>query len=90
MTAWSDGGGKVTAARRPLHGTDPVARWMPGVLAKPEPLGMARESAVISGEEGILFTMGGCSVGALTYDIADGRIQNLRFQVNPDKLTGLV
>ncbi|MFF0427871.1 RNA polymerase sigma-70 factor [Streptomyces sp. NPDC004520] len=89
VTAWSDGGGKVTAARRPLHGTDPVARWMLGVLAKPELRGMAWESAVVNGEEGVLFTMGGHPVGALTYDLNGGRIQNLRFQVNPDKLSGL-
>lgn len=89
VTAWSDGGGKVTAARRPLHGTDPVARWMLGVLAKPELRGMTWESAVVNGEQGVLFTMGGYPVGALTYDLNGGRIQNLRFQVNPDKLSGL-
>ncbi|MFD7908213.1 RNA polymerase sigma-70 factor [Kitasatospora sp. NPDC059747] len=89
VTAWSDGGGKVTAARRPLHGTDGVARWILGVLAKPELQGMAWRSAVINGEQSVLFTMDGQPVGALTYDIADGRLQNLRFQVNPDKLTGL-
>ncbi|MFD0277998.1 RNA polymerase sigma-70 factor [Kitasatospora sp. NPDC127111] len=89
VTAWSDGGGKVTAARRPLHGLDAVARWMLGVLAKPELQGMAMESAQINGEEGILFTMGGHPVGALCYDLSEGRIQNLRFQVNPDKLAGL-
>ncbi|RAG80944.1 RNA polymerase subunit sigma-24, partial [Streptacidiphilus pinicola] len=81
--------GKVTAARRPLHGTDHVARWMLGVLAKPELQGMAWESASINGEEGVLFTLGGQPVGALSYDIADGCLQNLRFQVNPDKLGGL-
>ncbi|MFF7438611.1 RNA polymerase sigma-70 factor [Streptomyces sp. NPDC008122] len=89
VTAWSDGGGKVTAARRPLRGTDAVARWMLGVLAKPELQGMDWESAVVNGEQGVLFAMGGHPVGALTYDLNDGRIQNLRFQVNPDKLSGL-
>ncbi|MER7537769.1 RNA polymerase sigma-70 factor [Streptomyces sp. NPDC097704] len=89
VTAWSDGGGKVTAARRPLRGTDAVARWMLGVLAKPELQGMDWESAVVNGEQSVLFAMGGHPVGALTYDLNDGRIQNLRFQVNPDKLSGL-
>ncbi|MER7751802.1 RNA polymerase sigma-70 factor [Kitasatospora sp. NPDC097643] len=89
VTAWSDGGGKVTAARRPLHGTDAVARWMLGVLAKPELQGMALASASINGEEGVLFTMGGHPVGALAFDLVDGLIRNLRFQVNPDKLRGL-
>ncbi|KUJ67072.1 RNA polymerase subunit sigma-24 [Streptomyces albus subsp. albus] len=90
VTCWTDGGGKVTAARRPLHGGDAVARWMFGVLAKPECQGMAWESALINGEEGVLFTLGGHPTGALTYDLVDGRIENLRFQVNPEKLRGLV
>ena len=33
VTGRSDGGGKVTAARRPLFGPDHVARWILGVLA---------------------------------------------------------
>ncbi|HEY9370283.1 RNA polymerase sigma-70 factor [Streptomyces sp.] len=89
VTAWADGGGKVTAARRPLHGTDPVARWMLGVLAKPELHGMTLETALVNGEQGVLFVMGAHPIGALTYDLNDGLMQNLRFQVNPDKLSGL-
>ncbi|GLW71566.1 RNA polymerase sigma24 factor [Kitasatospora phosalacinea] len=90
VTAWSDGGGKVTAARRPLHGADPVARWMVGVLAKPSVRGTTWRSASINGEEGVLFTVDGHPIGALTFDLADGLIRNLRFQVNPDKLRGLL
>ncbi|MBW5481186.1 RNA polymerase sigma-70 factor [Streptomyces bambusae] len=89
VTCWSDGGGKVTAARRPLHGLDPVARWIMGVLAKPELAGMTLESAEINGEQSVLFALGGRPVGALCFDLVDGRIQHLRFQVNPDKLGGL-
>ncbi|WP_425543933.1 RNA polymerase sigma factor SigJ [Streptomyces crystallinus] len=89
VTAWSDGGGKVTAARRPLHGTDHVARWLLGFLAKPELADLTMEPALINGELAILATLGGHTVGALSYDIADGCIHNLRFQVNPDKLGGL-
>ncbi|MEU5881442.1 RNA polymerase sigma-70 factor [Spirillospora sp. NPDC047279] len=89
VTAWSDGGGKVTASRRPLHGTDSVARWIVGFLAKPELAGLTMEPAVINGELGVLAVMNGQTVGALSFDLAGGRIQNMRFQVNPDKLTGL-
>ncbi|BAJ33233.1 MULTISPECIES: RNA polymerase sigma factor SigJ [Kitasatospora] len=89
VTAWSDGGGKVTAARRPLHGTDPVARWMVGVLAKPGVQGISWRSALINGEEGVLFTADGHPIGALTFDLDGGLMRNLRFQVNPDKLRGL-
>ncbi|MFJ5780130.1 FAD-dependent oxidoreductase [Streptomyces sp. NPDC093094] len=89
VAAWSDGGGKVTAARRPLNGTDHVARWLVGFLAKPDLTTLTMEPAVINGELGILATLGGHTVGALTFDLADHRIQNLRFQVNPEKLSGL-
>ncbi|KND40534.1 RNA polymerase sigma-70 factor [Streptomyces stelliscabiei] len=89
VTAWSDGGGKVTAARRPVNGVDRVARWLVGFLAKPELAALVMEPTVINGELGVLATLDGTTVGALTFDLVDGRIQNLWFQVNPDKLGGL-
>ncbi|MFI0482670.1 RNA polymerase sigma-70 factor [Actinomadura sp. 9N215] len=89
VTCWSDGGGKITAARRPLHGPDHVARWLLGVLAKPVSTGVTLVPATINGELGVLFTIEGTPVGALTYDLVAGRLQNVRFQVNPDKLKGL-
>ncbi|MEW2415552.1 RNA polymerase sigma-70 factor [Streptomyces sp. NPDC046866] len=89
VTAWSDGGGKVTAARRPLHGASNVARWLLGVQTKPQTAGTTAETAVVNGELGVLYLQGGEPVGALTFDIEDGLLRNLRFQVNPDKLGGL-
>ncbi|WP_372343307.1 RNA polymerase sigma-70 factor [Streptomyces sp. KL116D] len=89
VTAWSDGGGKVTAARRPLYGPDHVARWFLGVLAKPGLEAVRGEAAGINGQSGVLFTVDGYPVGALALEAVDGRIQELRFQVNPDKLAGL-
>src|SRR5215470_3419484 len=32
VTAWTDGGGKIRAALRPLHGAENVARWFLGVI----------------------------------------------------------
>ncbi|SBT63679.1 RNA polymerase sigma-70 factor, ECF subfamily [Micromonospora sediminicola] len=90
VTAWSDGGGKVTAAIRPLHGPGNVARWLLGVMAKPEMASAAVVTAVVNGELGILCLMGGRPLGVLTFDIEDGGLlRHLRFQVNPDKLGGL-
>ncbi|MFC4908629.1 RNA polymerase sigma-70 factor [Actinomadura gamaensis] len=89
VTAWSDGGGKVTAARRPLHGPDHVARWLLGTLAKPVTAGVALEAVTVNGELAVMAVLGGQPIGVVTYDLLDGRIQNLRFQVNPDKLAGL-
>ena len=89
VTLWNDGGGKITAARRPLYGPDHVARWLLGVMAKPVSAGMRMTPAVINGELGLLVLAGEVPVGALTYDLLDGRMLNMRFQVNPDKLRGL-
>lgn len=91
VTAWSDGGGKVTAARRPLQGADHVARWLLGMLAKPSLREVTLEPAGINGEESVVFVYGGAACAALTYDLdaADGRVVNLRLQVNPEKVAGL-
>ncbi|MEV4259234.1 sigma factor-like helix-turn-helix DNA-binding protein, partial [Spirillospora sp. NPDC049652] len=89
VTAWTDGGGKVTAARRPLHGSDHVARWLLGTLAKPVTAGATLEAATVNGELAVIALIGGQPIGVVTYDLLDDRVQNLRFQVNPDKLTGL-
>ncbi|MGW0179766.1 RNA polymerase sigma-70 factor [Nocardia sp. NPDC003345] len=89
VTLWNDGGGKVTAARRPLYGPDHVARWMLGAMAKPGSAGARLVPATINGELGLLVVLGDRAVGAMTYDLLDSRIQNLRFQVNPEKLGGL-
>ncbi|WP_328304710.1 RNA polymerase sigma-70 factor (plasmid) [Streptomyces sp. NBC_00435] len=91
VTAWSDGGGKVTAARRPLHGADHVARWLLGMLAKPSLASVRLEPARVNGEESVVFVYGGAACAALTYDLdpVDGRLVNLRLQVNPEKVAGL-
>ncbi|MEV0336420.1 RNA polymerase sigma-70 factor [Nocardia sp. NPDC050717] len=89
VTCWSDGGGVVTAARRPLYGPDHVARWILGVLAKPSSAGAELSAAEINGELGTLISIGGAPGAAFTFDLVDGRVRNLRFQVNPGKLAGL-
>jgi RNA polymerase sigma-70 factor (ECF subfamily) len=66
-----------------------VARWLLGVLAKPVSAGIRLESAIVNGELSIVGIIGDYPVGALTYDIHDGRVENIRFQVNPRKLGGI-
>ncbi|PWK71073.1 RNA polymerase sigma-70 factor (ECF subfamily) [Streptomyces sp. CG 926] len=89
IVSWADGGGVVTAARRPLHGADHVARWWLGVLAKSEAREGALRPAEINGEPGLLLVHHGATVGAMTFEAADGRITALRVSVNPQKLRGL-
>ncbi|MFJ4775840.1 RNA polymerase sigma-70 factor [Streptomyces sp. NPDC088762] len=89
VVSWSDGGGVVTAARRPLYGPDHVARWFLGVLAKPRVRGVEMRPADINGEPGLLLVSGGVNAGALTFEAVDGRITALRLTVNPQKLRGI-
>jgi RNA polymerase sigma-70 factor (ECF subfamily) len=89
VTVWSDGGGKVTAARRPLHGADNVARWLLGVLAKPGTQGLEMTIATINGAPGLIGSYGGEVLGSVSLDVDDGRVVDIRMTVNPDKLGGL-
>ncbi|MGP3689878.1 RNA polymerase sigma-70 factor [Streptomyces sp. IBSNAI002] len=89
VVSWSDGGGIVSAARRPLHGPDHVARWLLGVLAKPEVQDVQMRITEINGEPGLLMDLGGVPFGAVTFEAAEGRITVLRFVVNPRKLRGV-
>lgn len=90
VVCWSDGGGKVTAARRPLEGADHVARWVLGVLAKPSVAAIRLEPRQINGELGLLALAGDTPIGAIGFDVdAAGAIAGLRFVVNPEKLRGL-
>jgi RNA polymerase sigma-70 factor (ECF subfamily) len=86
VTAWADGGGKVSAATRPVHGESNVARWLLGVMARPHLAGLESEHALVNGEPGLRLTVAGVPAGVLSVGIVDGRIAELRLVVNPDKL----
>jgi RNA polymerase sigma-70 factor (ECF subfamily) len=89
VTAWSDGGGKVTAARRPVHGADNVARWLLGVLAKPDTQGMEIDVASINGELAMVGKFGDVTAGSLHLELDHDRVVGIRMVLNPDKLRGL-
>jgi len=90
VTAWTDGGGKIRAALRPLYGADHVARWILGVVLRhplPDP---AIHPVLVNGEPGLLVTSAGAPdyVAALDLD-HDNRIAAIRLIRNPDKLAHL-
>ncbi|GAA1992361.1 RNA polymerase sigma-70 factor [Kitasatospora viridis] len=90
VVSWSDGGGVVRAALRPIQGSDRVARWALGVLAKPELRDATAAFCWINGEEGVLFTApDGSLVGALAVEVLDGVVHTMRCMINPAKLDGL-
>src|SRR5439155_26259466 len=86
VTVWSDGGGKVTAAVRPIHGRDFVVRFLLGVLSK-IPEGFHTTVKEVNGRTAILSWVGKRLFDVVTLEIADGKIQALRIILNPEKLT---
>lgn len=81
----SDGGGYVTAARKPVYGADRVARFLFGAMTNnpttevldqetPDGLGFAlwEESRI---------------VGIATFEVINGVIAQVRLMMNPNKLT---
>lgn len=88
VTAWADGGGKVTAARRPIVGRERVIRYMLGMaeqaMAYAEPLSMAIEE--FNGAPALTVWVSGELFTIVTFSVENGRIAAFRTVVNPDKL----
>lgn len=88
VTAISDGGGKASAATRPLRGSKIVAAFMLG-LFKRAPERLEYELAEINGRTGLIVRQEGTVLVTFTADVADGKITAVWAMRNPDKLRGL-
>ena len=89
VTAWTDGGGKVRAARRPLHGADHVARWLLGVLRRPLPE-PGVEPVLVNGEPGLLVTSAGAPDSVIVVGLSEAhQVDAIWLIRNPDKLAHL-
>ena len=86
--AYSDGGGKATAARNPILGARNVARFFLGLATKAAALGLTPEFrlARVNGRTGVLVYVGGALHSVITLYAEEGRIRRLFTVVNPDKL----
>jgi RNA polymerase sigma-70 factor, ECF subfamily len=85
--AWADGGGKFSAARRPVIGADRVARFAASVVRKWTESGDVRV-AQVNGGLGLIFVAGNRLRAVMTVDVeaASDRIDKIFIVVNPDKL----
>ena len=85
VTVWSDGGGKATAARRPIHGKEKVARFFLGVAGKAGP-GLVARTASVNGGPGVVVYADRRPAMVLALGVEEGRIRAVRAVLNPDKL----
>lgn len=93
VTAWTDGGGRLPAARHPIEGVARVVRYLTGWFPRIDALAgrsVRTDIAEVNGAPAILLIIEGALLGVLAPDVgADGRIRGLRTVINPDKLAFL-
>jgi RNA polymerase sigma-70 factor (ECF subfamily) len=83
-----DGGGKVPALARALHGSRRVARTLGAWIRQGQRIaGTDLREVEVNGQPGALLLAGdGSLISVWALDIAEGQIQGIRSVVNPDKL----
>ncbi|MCA0756193.1 RNA polymerase sigma-70 factor [Paenibacillus sp. N4] len=82
---YSDGGGKVKAALRPIKGADRISAFLFGILAK-LPEGYSFAPATVNGEAGVIAYQHGTVMQVVSFRQQDGRIDAVYLVSNPDKL----
>jgi RNA polymerase sigma-70 factor, ECF subfamily len=84
---YTDGGGVVTAARKPIYGADKIARFMVGVQRKSQfPDDPVYTPVLVNGDPGV--RMDSANEGFLSIiavEVAGGAIHGLRFFNNPER-----
>ena len=91
VTVWTDGGGKVRQALRPITGAERVAAWFATFGEQPYQgvalADMRVDFVELNGRTGIVFAGAGRVIGTLALDVdADGLVVAIHNVANPDKL----
>lgn len=84
----ADGGGKVSAARKPIYGAEKVVRALLGIL-KLLPSGLQVKLAQVNAQPALIGYLSGKPFYVTVLEIVDGRVQNIYNVLNPDKLVSL-
>jgi RNA polymerase sigma-70 factor, ECF subfamily len=90
VTFWSDGGGQVTAAERPLQGGQKVARFLVAVRRSPRFPPLDSQVVLINHHPGILNTAIGNLQSTFSFEFGDRQIRSIFAVVNPAKLKATI
>ncbi len=84
---YSDGGGVVLAARKPIYGPDKIARFMVGVQRKPGfPADPILTPVLVNGDFGVRMDSADASfMNILALEAGDGAIRGVRLFTNPER-----
>ncbi|WP_052847601.1 RNA polymerase sigma-70 factor [Streptomyces avicenniae] len=86
VVAWTDGGGRVTAARRPIAGREKVLRYLLGLGARPEAAQVRVGFTEANGAPAAVISAGGTLLAVVVPEISAGRVGAIRTVINPGKL----
>ncbi|MGW1752455.1 RNA polymerase sigma-70 factor [Streptomyces sp. NPDC002092] len=94
VTLWTDGGGKVRQALKPVVGAKTVASWFAAIgtvtYQGVQPADMRAELVEINGGPGMVFSAPNRVIATVTFDFdADARITAIHNVANPDKLQAI-
>jgi RNA polymerase sigma-70 factor, ECF subfamily len=84
VTMTADGGGRASAATRPVEGAARVARYLAGLTARAPALTILERT--VNGQPGLVAQQGGITVTVFAFDVADGRVTRIWAVRNPEKL----
>jgi RNA polymerase sigma-70 factor, ECF subfamily len=82
---WSDGGGQVAAALKPLYGSMKVARFLLAIQRK-WPVTTEASLTEVNGQPGIFLRVGYAVHSVVMFEIVNGYIQTIYSIRNPEKL----
>jgi RNA polymerase sigma-70 factor (ECF subfamily) len=86
VTWWSDGGGKVSAARRPIEGREKVLRFLAGLLGRHASGDVDFAVAEVNGHAALVTRADDRLLSVVTFVFHEGVCTEVRAVVNPDKL----
>ncbi|MGW1735173.1 RNA polymerase sigma-70 factor [Streptomyces sp. NPDC001999] len=91
VTLWTDGGGKVRQALKPVTGAQTVASWFATITTVTyqgiPPTDVHTELADINGSPGMIFSTPDQAIATITFDYdTNNRITTIHNIANPDKL----
>jgi RNA polymerase sigma-70 factor (ECF subfamily) len=89
VVLYGDGGGKVQAALKPIHGATKVAKFFVGLARKGALDGIVPVFAELNRQPALINYVDGLVRNAVVFDIAEGRIRGIYSVANPEKLEAL-
>ncbi len=86
VTFWSDGGGKVVAAQKPLQGCQKVARFLVAIRHSRLTPTLVSRVVAVNGQSGIMNIVDERTHSIFSFESGGNRIRSIFAVVNPEKL----